>query len=343
MKVVIVKDKKEFNKFLKENKGSFLQSFEWGEFQEDFSNYVLRFFVKDKDEIKLACTLFSKQLYHKKSFLYIPYGPVVKKGEHIDILEKAYKRLFDYLQKEVKDKNDIFLKIEQENSPVNLVDFGFKKSKKDIQARETMIMNLSLSENELLKRMKQKTRYNIRLAERKGVRIFQLEEKESAFDIFYKLLHETSQRNKFGIHPKEYYEKLVENYFGKQKGKDFFVKIFFAEYEGEVITSALIGYFNKRATFLYGGSSDKYKNVMTPYLLHWEIIKDAKQDGFLEYDFWGIVTEKTDKRKVEKWKGFSNFKKGFCGEIVELPGAYDFVYSKFWYALYSFDRLFRRN
>jgi len=339
MQLEEIKDKTQYDKFILENEGSFLQSYEWGEFQDFFGRPVKRYLIKDKDDVILAASVFLYDMPFSKNYLYIPYGPIIKKELHIEKADEAYKLLFKELKKEAENNNSIFLKIEQDQSPVNLKSLGLKKSDKDIQARETLIFDTHRDEEEMLKGMKQKTRYNIRLAEKKGVNIFEVTEKKVAFDMFYKLLSETSQRNGFNLHPKKYYENMVDMFFSSDsKLKQ---KIFFAEYQGQIIACALVGYFGKRATFLHGASSDEFKNVMAPHLLHWQIIKKAHEDEIKEYDFWGIVTERTDPKKKKQWEGFSRFKMGFGGKVVEYEGAYDMVYKPFMYGLYKIVRKIR--
>jgi len=333
------KNKEEYNKFVLENDGGFLQSFEWGEFQEVFGRRVLRFFVKDGDEVLMSATVFKYPLPMEKSYLYIPYGPVVKKEVHLDKLQDAFSAMLLELKKIAKRNKSVFLKVEQENSPINLKNLKFKKSQKDIQARETLILNIEKEEEEILREMKQKTRYNIRLASKKGVNVFEVPEKSAAFSMFYSLLEKTSERNTFSLHPKKYYENMIDMFFNSEKG--FTEKLYFAEYKGKILATALIGYFNGRATFLHGASSDEDKNIMAPYLLHWEIMKKAKEAGMKEYDFWGIVTSKTDPKKRKAWQGFSRFKEGFGGEVVEYRGAYDLAFSKLWYFLYQIVRKIR--
>ncbi len=368
----IIKDKKKFNKFVLENEGSFLQSFDWGEFYEATSGKVERFFVSDDGEVLLCASVLKNSLPAKKSYLYIPYGPVVKKGVHINRLNEAFLLLINKLKNKKKSENAIFLKIEQENAPFNLESFGFKKSEKDIQAVSTLILDISKSEEEILGQMKQKTRYNIRLAKKKGVKVFFVSEKEAAFDIFYNLLSETAKRNGFNLHPKNYYENMMDMFLKNEAAipknslfsvrshsdevgavlplahkkenflgwlyDDYFQKVFFAEYQGKILACALVGFWGKKATYLHGASSSELRNVMAPYLLHWEIIKKAKELGFSEYDFWGIATKNIDLKKKKQWSGFSRFKEGFGGRVVERQGAYDLPFSKTWYFAYKIAR-----
>ncbi|MBI3671542.1 peptidoglycan bridge formation glycyltransferase FemA/FemB family protein [Candidatus Azambacteria bacterium] len=378
MKIELISknDKNTFDAFVLKNNSSSLQSFEWGEFQESFNRDVLRYFVKENGKIILSASVLVYSLPFKKKYFYIPYGPVVSSEAGAEKINEAFSMLIADLKIKAKKEKAIFLKVEQEYPKIDLLDLGFKKSEKDVQARETLILDISKPEDELLRDMKQKTRYNIKVAQKHNVKIFEIANKAAAFDMFYKILAETSKRNGFRLHPKRYYENMVDMFFSHDSGssrnaisgvlteaqpsspdgelgvsaqkKEYSEKsrpelkerIFFAECEGKIIASALVGIFGKRATFLHGASSDEHKNVMAPYLLHWEIAKKMKALGCSEYDFWGIVTEKTDPKKREQWEGFSRFKMGFGGDIFEYQGAYDLSLQKLWHLAYKIARKF---
>ena len=222
----------------------------------------------------------------------------------------------------------IFLKIEpDENFPadLNLIDSEFKKSTKEIQPSETVILDLRKSEEELLKEMKQKTRYNIGVAEKHGIKI----EEKGDFEPFWKLLEETASRDKFHLHPKKYYEEMLKNLNLETKFPSG-NKLFLAEKGEKILAVAIVNFFNKRATYLHGASSAEYKNLMAPHLLHWEIARYAKKNGFEEYDLWGI--------SEKKYPGVTRFKRGFGGKEINYPGAYDFIFDKKWHLIYSAAR-----
>jgi len=332
--------KEEWNKFVAENSGSFLQSFEWGEFQQKSGKEVTRVCVQEDGRILLVAQIMRYSLPLGKNYIYIPYGPVISKNTNNS------PKLIDFLVSELRQSNiigkgTIFLKIEpDENFVPDLTVIGLNKSDKDIQARETLILDISKPEKELLAQMKQKTRYNIRLAHKHGVRIVSIADLEKSKEIFLNLLEETSKRQNFRLHPKKYYMNMMNMFLDKPARPDggFALRLFFAQYQKKIIAVALASFFNGRATYLHGASLQEYKNVMAPSLLHWEIIKAAKHLGFSEYDFWGIVTDKTDSRQRQKWEGFSRFKMGFGGRIVEYQGAYDLIFGKLWYNAYRIVR-----
>ena len=341
--------KEEWNRFAVENRGSFLQSFEWGNFQQMSGYDVTRVIVKEDGRIMLAAQIFKHALPLGKSYLYIPYGPVFNLSQ-----PGRDEEVFDFFIAELKkiankESGIIFLKIEMDSpftkakpmSYIGLALVGFRKSAKDIQARETMIVDLSSSQDDILARMKQKTRYNIKIAQKHGVKIVSLDSGAMDPKIFVSLLEETAKRNGFQTHGGKYYLNMMELFLGKPvlpAVNALSQKLYFTYYKGDVAAVALVGFFGGRATFLHGASSGQYRNIMAPYLLHWEIMRDAKRLGFAEYDFWGIVTPRTDKKQARQWLGFSRFKEGFGGRMVEYPGAYDLVFDKLWYNVYRVGR-----
>ncbi|MEK7098185.1 MAG: peptidoglycan bridge formation glycyltransferase FemA/FemB family protein, partial [Patescibacteria group bacterium] len=261
----------------------------------------------------------------------------------------AIKRdIFDFFIAELKktasrESGIIFLKVEMDREwgEIDPVVVGFRKSTKDIQARETMIMDLTQPEDDILREMKQKTRYNIKIAQKHSVKIIGVNAVKTDPQFFISMVHEMAVRNGFRPHSKKYFSDMMNLFLGKSitpELPEFAQKLYFAYYQEEVVAAALVGFFGGRATYLHGASATRHRNVMAPYLLHWEIMREVKKLGFNEYDFWGIVTQRTDKKQVKKWIGFSRFKEGFSGRVLEYPGAYDLVFNKLWYNGYKIAR-----
>ena len=274
----------------------FLQSLEWEKFQKSLNRKTWR--IEDVLIIK-------HDLFFNKSYLYCPRCS-----------NKISNTFLDQVKQIAKQENSIFLKIEPEDN-FQFSIFNFQKSTKQIQPGKTVILNITKSEDELLNQMHNKTRYNIKLAEKKGIEI-----KESDnIDSFFKLLEETSKRDGFHLHPEEYYKKMLE---------ENLVKLFIAKYENKIIAANLVCFFNETAIYLHGASDYNHRQLMAPYLLQWKIILKAKELGLKKYDFWGI--------DEDKWPGVTRFKKGFNGKEISYPGAYDLVYSKIWYWLYKIGR-----
>lgn len=191
-----------------------------------------------------------------------------------------------------------------------------------VQPRETIVMDLVPPEENLLKSMHEKTRYNIRLAERKGVMVRPAYPPE--YEIFWRLLRETGARDGFRTHPKAYYEKMLA-----VSSDRFSNELFFAEYRGEVIAAAIINFYqtSQTATYLHGASARSHREVMAPHILQWRIIQEAKKRGYMRYDFWGI-----DERR---WAGVTRFKRGFGGREAIYPQSADIVYRPVVYHLYQ--------
>ncbi|MDP2934721.1 MAG: peptidoglycan bridge formation glycyltransferase FemA/FemB family protein, partial [bacterium] len=174
---------------------------------------------------------------------------------------------------------------------------------------------------ELLEKMHPKTRYNIQLAQRKGVKFQASIPRIQNFKDFWRLMEETTKRDGFHSHPKEYYRKLLEI-----PG----VELFVAEHDGKIIAANIVVFYDKQAIYLHGASNYEQRNLMAAPLLQWEQIKEAKKRGCVEYDFWGV--------DEQKWPGVTRFKKSFNGKEIEYPGAYDLIFQPMWYEVYKIAR-----
>ena len=214
-----------------------------------------------------------------------------------------------------------------------------------MQPRQIFVIDISKPEEELLAQMKAKTRYNIKLSQRKNVACIMYHVSSDGFNramnSFIELVKITSERNKIKSHPENYYRKMLEIIPEKN------LKLYTAEYQGKIIAANLISFYGDTATYLHGASDNKYRNVMAPFLLQWQAIKDAKEAGCKKYDLGGISTnyevstnyeqyETTNKNKLQttnyklqatKWAGITRFKLGFSPKTkpVEFPGSYDIV------------------
>ena len=200
---------------------------------------------------------------------------------------------------------------------------GWKFSKQQIQFKNTFIIDLALKEDELLQKMKQKTRYNIRLAQKSGVKIKQGTLKD--LDLIYKIYAETSMRDKFIIRPKEYYIQLWKHFMSAGMAIPLI-----AEVEEKPVAALFLFFFNQKSYYLYGMSRDIYREKMPNYLLQWEAIKLSQSLNCREYDMWGApdVFEPTDRM----W-GVYKFKEGLGAKIIQTLGAYDYPTSKLTYTI----------
>ena len=200
------------------------------------------------------------------------------------------------------------------------------ESKDQIQFRNTIVISLEKPDEEILKEMKQKTRYNIRLSERKGVKV-RIGDK-SDFENLFKLYAITALRDNFVIRSKNYYLNLWGKFY--EAG---LCEPIIAELDGEILAAVIIYFYSGRAYYVYGMSSEKNRNLMATYLLQWKAIQRAKENNCKIYDFWGAPDVLNENDRM--W-GVYKFKLGFGGFFIRTVGAWDFPTNKFGYIIYSF-------
>ncbi len=202
------------------------------------------------------------------------------------------------------------------------------KAPHDMQPRQNLIMNIVRTEDELLQDMKSKTRYNIRLAQKKGVKVFTSKE-QKYIDIFYKLVKQTATRKKVSFHEKMHYEKIIAIL------PDENIQLYIAQYQDKILAVNVISFFGGVATYLHGATADENREVMAPFLLQWQAICDAKKIGCEWYDFGGVFSEDI---QDDGKRGITRFKKGFAPneKLYITKGSYDIVRSSLHYSLYRF-------
>jgi lipid II:glycine glycyltransferase (peptidoglycan interpeptide bridge formation enzyme) len=203
-----------------------------------------------------------------------------------------------------------------------------------VQPRRTLVVDLQGEAEVLLGRMKQKTRYNVRLAERKGVRV--RAGGEADLPAFYRLMEETARRDGFAVHSGAYYEAAHELFVSRGRGC-----LLLAEHEGHLLAGLVAMAFGQTACYMYGASSGEGRELMPTYLLQWEAMLWAREQGCLTYDLWGVpdADEETleagfTSRSDGLW-GVYRFKRGFGGRLVRTIGAWDLVYAPLRYRLYT--------
>ena len=186
-----------------------------------------------------------------------------------------------------------------------------------IQPVRTILLDLAPDEATLLAHMKEKWRYNLRLAERKEVKVREARTREDVH-AWYALMQTTSERDHFGIHTLDYYLHAWSTFFPRQQAR-----LFLAEYGGQVLAGIFVALFARQAIYLFGASGDEHRNLMPNYLLQWEAIRWAKQQGATRYDFGGIAA--TDNEN-DPLAGIHRFKSGWGGKVVRFVGCYEHIY-----------------
>ena len=186
-----------------------------------------------------------------------------------------------------------------------------------VQPARTITLDIQPDEETLLAQMKEKWRYNVRLAGRKGVEV-RAAESLADVEAWYTLLETTGERDQFGIHTLDYYRKAWQVLGARQQAR-----LFLAYAEGELLAGIFVSLLAGEAIYLYGASSNARRNLMPNYLLQWEAIRWAKQSGARSYDFWGIPA--TDEAE-EEMAGVYRFKSGWGGRVVRFLGNYEDSY-----------------
>ncbi|MDO8668353.1 MAG: peptidoglycan bridge formation glycyltransferase FemA/FemB family protein [bacterium] len=322
MQIINITDKKQLDDFVgAESMSQFLQSWQWGEFQKQVSGVIWRIGVVEGKELLASAKLVKKQLPMGRSYFYCGRGPIFKGGAWND---EAGSRLFKEIERLALEESIMFLRFDPLFS---VAKFKYPLVKTiDVQPSKTAVLDLSLSEDDILKNMHQKTRYNIKLAEKKGVKI--VESGAERFEEFWELMASTSDRDEFNLHGRSYYKEML-----KLEGS--FLKLFFAEYRGKPLVANLVVFFGDTVTYVHGGSSNENREVMAPYALQWQTIKFAKKMNYNYYDFHGV--------DEAKWPGVTRFKLGFGPKQVDYQGTFDLVYDQSWYSIYKMVRKVRRS
>ncbi len=301
MEIIPINSRKEWNDFLLKEKGTFLQSFQWGEFKEKYQK-VFRFGLKEKGNLGGICQFFEEKTPFGDYF-YIPHGPVAKE-------ERVRKELFLKVGEFGKKKGKIFVKTEP-LSDINLGEDSFFR----IQPQKTLIAKMEDSAEAMLKRFKKNTRYNIRYAEKKGV-VFK---EEKSVDSFFKLLEKTKKRQNFKTYSKNYFKELL-----KVDGS----YLLLALHREKVVSGVVVFCFGEVVNFLHSASDYGKRDLKAPVFLRFKAMEFAKEKGCSRYDFWGI--------DEKNFPGVTAYKKGFMGKEHLYPEGKDIPLRQLNYNLYKF-------
>jgi lipid II:glycine glycyltransferase (peptidoglycan interpeptide bridge formation enzyme) len=308
-----------------------LQTAEWGELKGSFDWSVARVVVGD-----LGAQILFRKLPLGFSIAYMP-KPVF--SNQLSVISDQFWMEVDSV---CRQYHAVFLKIEPDAWEGDLApdtwhvtpdtwNMTLDTSPHNIQPPRTIIVDIRGTEEEILVRMKQKCRYNTRLAEKKGIVVCASSDVEN----FHRMMLVTGGRDAFGVHSLEYYRKAYELFHPQGM-----CELLVAEYEGKPLAALMVFAQGKRAYYLYGASTDEERNRMPTYLLQWEAIQWARSKGAEEYDLWGVPDEdetslesQFERRSDGLW-GVYRFKRGFGGEVKRARQAMDSVYNPLLYGLY---------
>lgn len=314
----------------------FLQSWEWGAMQQAYGRNVLRVVVKHVGKPVLAVQMVLYPLPKGRNYFFAPRGPLVF-TENPAQLGEAHLLLMNApeVQKEFKQHNVVFLRTEPTNRVYAEVAGGVEVA--DVTPADSVVIDLAAHQQDdttdaVLAAMKQKTRYNIRLAGKKGVETRVIDatatpqEWAEATERLITLIEETAQRHGIRPHPAEYYRTQVQ-----ELGPSGFLTLGEAWHEGDLLTANMYIHFGDTSTYLHGASSNAKKNLMAPYALQWEAIQQALAQGKQQYDFYGVAPVGS---KEHKLAGVTRFKEGYGGQRIQYPGTREFPISGVWYMIY---------
>ena len=327
-----VADKQTWNAFVLKHaprSGAFLQTWEWGEFQRHAGKQVSRIGMFEKDDafsgdvMSLAAQAIETRLPLGMRYLYVPRGPIPA-GTVFDT-EAYVEALRDLGQSD----GALFMRFDPPAESAGPMVWKNITRTIDVQPSNTLITDLAYEEERLLDAMHQKTRYNIRLAEKKGVDVTV---SGATFDEAWDMFKTTGFRGGFHLHPREYYEAMLK----ALSDGDCRAYLAVARYKGEALAANIMIDCGATRTYLHGASSDQHRNLMAPFLLHWRLMQDAAKQGIRWYDWWGIAPAGAGDN--HPWAGITRFKVGFGGSRVSYPGTFDLVLQPAKYHLYQTAR-----
>ncbi|HKB49261.1 MAG TPA: peptidoglycan bridge formation glycyltransferase FemA/FemB family protein [Ktedonobacterales bacterium] len=333
MRVEVIAEREQWNGFVEANPtGNVTQTFEWAGLSDALGGDVLRLGALDGDELRGAMLVVVAQApLLRRPYLYVPRGPVLD-----DPASAALPALVARARDEARTRGAFMLKVEP-NVPDGdaawldaLARQGFRRNRFATHARRSWVVDISPDEEAILAGMKEKWRYNIRLAGRKGVQVRAAQGPEDV-ETFYALYEETAARDGFFIHPQRHYAEVLRLY-----GERDAAVLLLAEYEGTPIAGLIAVKCGPTATYMFGASSDRERNRMPNHLLQWSAIRWAKAHGCTLYDFRAIA-EVLDPQ--EHLYSLYTYKQGFGGystlalETHDLP----FTLPIYW----AYERLLR--
>jgi lipid II:glycine glycyltransferase (peptidoglycan interpeptide bridge formation enzyme) len=337
MEIREVQDKNIWESFLSGCKDkTFLQSWNWGEFQKMMGNKIWRLGVYDKGELLSVCLIILVKAKRGR-FLLVQHGPNIKE-ERVESKKQVLKILLDELKNKRRKETVDFIRIapllqrSEENNKI-FRNLGFKESPMHASAYEaTWKLDITSSEEELLKSMRKTTRYLIRQAQKDAdIETFRRWSINDV-NIFYQIHQEVVKIQKFTPFSLEYLKSEFSAFLSDSQAS-----LFFGEYKGQIIAAAFVVFWSNIGFYHHAALLPKYHKIPIAYLLQWEAIKEAKRRNCILYDFWGYVNPKENPN--HPWAGPTLFKMGFGGRPYKYLKTQDLPLSKKYWLIYLFEKL----
>lgn len=338
-RIATEQDRQRFDDFVARfETGDLLQSFEWGDLKSRSGWKPVRVLAEEDGEVVAAASLLKRSIPRfGKCIMYAPRGPVLD-TRNSELVTWFCERLRETALKHdaILLKIDPPIPVEDTESESNLRSAGFRSLNLEgfggTQPKAVMQLDLAgRNLDELMASFKSKWRYNIRLAEKKGVTV-RLDCGREDLPVFYELLKETCERDGFLVRGIRYFEDMWDCLVPAG-----FMRLVLTYYEGKPVAGAIAYLFGDKAMYTYGASSNEHRNVMPNHLMQWEMIRWAWESGCKWYDFRG-VSPRRDGDEEDHLQGLNRFKEGFSPRFVEYIGEYDMVLSPAWYWLWNVVR-----
>ncbi|MCC6260383.1 MAG: peptidoglycan bridge formation glycyltransferase FemA/FemB family protein [Anaerolineales bacterium] len=315
----------EWNQFIERHPNAhLLQMGFWGELKKDFGWKTVRLI----SNAEVGAQILFRRLPLGLTLGYLP------KPVNSEQLALGADEFWSEVDAVCKQQRAILLKIEPDawSGETRFSSSALRISPHNIQPPRTIVVSIKEDEDAMLARMKSKCRYNVRLAEKKGIKIRAWDD----ISAFHEMLTITGGRDSFGVHSEEYYQRAYELFHPAG-----ICELLVAEFEGKPLAAVMVFAHGKRAWYVYGASNDQERNRMPTYLLQWEALRWAKARGCEEYDLWGVPDANEDQLEAQfearhdgLW-GVYRFKRGFGGEVKRAAQAVDRVYNPLLYWFYT--------
>ncbi len=325
---------------------TFLQSWNWGEFNSQMGEKIWRLGVYNEEKL-IGAALVLKISARRGTFLFIPHGPVVIGGldgqDKKEILELFLLQLSDF----AKGENVSFIRVapilsdNQENENI-FTDLGFRQAPIHMHPEVTWELDITPPEEKLLMNMRKTTRYLIRQAEKNSDIQITISDRIGDIKLFWPVYLETAKRHHFVVFPEKYLETQFNSFI-----KDKEILLFLGNYKGQVVSAAIFVFWQDICVYHHSGSLSDYNKIPVSYLLQWRAIKEARNRGCRIYNFWGIApdieTESDAQKSKHPWAGLSLFKMGFGGYKKNYVKTQDFIISKKYWINYMIENIRKRK
>ncbi|HCW32509.1 MAG: hypothetical protein UT55_C0036G0006 [Candidatus Peregrinibacteria bacterium GW2011_GWE2_39_6] len=311
-------DYENYENFLENHNAELYQSLPWVKFQQNSPNNRQFWILVAQNKQKWLGTilLIKYRLPFGRSWFSVARGPIITNNS-LEDQAQIWGLFLEKIRVIAKKEKAIFLRLELPiNSHLKLSGKGWRKAHAHYFPEWSIKIDLTLSEENLLKQMKSKGRYNIKIAQ-KAVEI-RVTAKEKDIHDFYEILKQTGGRDGFSIHEEAYYQALIH-----AANQDNWGEFLVAEYQGKIIGGIMVTFYSDTATYYYGASDYENRSLMAPYLLQWNAILAAKKRGLKKYDLLGIAPPDEPNHP---WQGITRFKEKFGGEIVNYPLAKELIF-----------------